>query len=108
MIRRPPRSTLFPYTTLFRSLDRRSKKVQPESFRQTSPHCVTFRRQDPQQTIQIQANKVKRFRLSTEGFGEVGTRMRMPAMVYRTLVAFGELLNLSGKNRTVSYIGAHK
>src|SRR2546427_8347310 len=24
MIRRPPRSTLFPYTTLFRSLDRRS------------------------------------------------------------------------------------
>src|SRR5256885_10922104 len=25
MIRRPPRSTLFPYTTLFRSLSRRSK-----------------------------------------------------------------------------------
>src|SRR5258708_26241536 len=25
MIRRPPRSTLFPYTTLFRSLDRRSR-----------------------------------------------------------------------------------
>src|SRR2546430_13504223 len=27
MIRRPPRSTLFPYTTLFRSLDRRSKAL---------------------------------------------------------------------------------
>src|SRR2546430_10116868 len=26
MIRRPPRSTLFPYTTLFRSLDRRSAR----------------------------------------------------------------------------------
>src|SRR2546422_6421168 len=26
MIRRPPRSTLFPYTTLFRSLDREIKK----------------------------------------------------------------------------------
>src|SRR5687768_18006003 len=25
MIRRPPRSTLFPYTTLFRSLDRRQR-----------------------------------------------------------------------------------
>src|SRR3712207_8131630 len=25
MIRRPPRSTLFPYTTLFRSMDRRSR-----------------------------------------------------------------------------------
>src|SRR2546422_6992792 len=27
MIRRPPRSTLFPYTTLFRSLDRRGPEV---------------------------------------------------------------------------------
>src|SRR5256885_3028376 len=26
MIRRPPRSTLFPYTTLFRSLDNRAEK----------------------------------------------------------------------------------
>src|SRR5947208_11614445 len=31
MIRRPPRSTLFPYTTLFRSLDQqRSQSHQPE------------------------------------------------------------------------------
>src|SRR2546426_7603615 len=30
MIRRPPRSTLFPYTTLFRSTDRRSR----------SPRCT--------------------------------------------------------------------
>src|SRR2546422_4567353 len=28
MIRRPPRSTLFPYTTLFRSLDPQSRVVQ--------------------------------------------------------------------------------
>src|SRR3712207_7015163 len=27
MIRRPPRSTLFPYTTLFRSLDRRATSI---------------------------------------------------------------------------------
>src|SRR3712207_7196854 len=27
MIRRPPRSTLFPYTTLFRSLDRDAQRV---------------------------------------------------------------------------------
>src|SRR5256885_13234258 len=27
MIRRPPRSTLFPYTTLFRSLQRRRRRV---------------------------------------------------------------------------------
>src|SRR3712207_7657614 len=30
MIRRPPRSTLFPYTTLFRSLTRRVKAVKTE------------------------------------------------------------------------------
>src|SRR5256885_12447420 len=30
MIRRPPRSTLFPYTTLFRSLSRQSKEGQME------------------------------------------------------------------------------
>src|SRR2546428_2102233 len=29
MIRRPPRSTLFPYTTLFRSLDARRAEGQP-------------------------------------------------------------------------------
>src|SRR5258708_31742327 len=29
MIRRPPRSTLFPYTTLFRSIQRRAHRVAP-------------------------------------------------------------------------------
>src|SRR2546426_6794852 len=35
MIRRPPRSTLFPYTTLFRS------HVRPESFERLLPELVT-------------------------------------------------------------------
>src|SRR2546421_6308115 len=30
MIRRPPRSTLFPYTTLFRSIDARQTGVRPD------------------------------------------------------------------------------
>src|SRR5256885_5594038 len=36
MIRRPPRSTLFPYTTLFRSLDTLAREL-----RQTHGHQVT-------------------------------------------------------------------
>src|SRR5207248_8142359 len=32
MIRRPPRSTLFPYTTLFRSAERRQKPVRHRIF----------------------------------------------------------------------------
>src|SRR5256885_8784247 len=31
MIRRPPRSTLFPYTTLFRSLERQSDTIVPDA-----------------------------------------------------------------------------
>src|SRR3712207_7267324 len=34
MIRRPPRSTLFPYTTLFRSLARRSQADEPTPMRE--------------------------------------------------------------------------
>src|SRR3989454_12403030 len=33
MIRRPPRSTLFPYTTLFRSLPRRRRRARPAAVR---------------------------------------------------------------------------
>src|SRR2546426_9131092 len=36
MIRRPPRSTLFPYTTLFRSLLQRRRLQNSFSFRQSS------------------------------------------------------------------------
>src|SRR3989449_4617217 len=31
MIRRPPRSTLFPYTTLFRSMPDEAKKARPDA-----------------------------------------------------------------------------
>src|SRR2546426_5574665 len=34
MIRRPPRSTLFPYTTLFRSRNTRGEEERPMIFRQ--------------------------------------------------------------------------
>src|SRR3712207_8283393 len=38
MIRRPPRSTLFPYTTLFRSLDREPAcSIEPSSLLKTGP-----------------------------------------------------------------------
>src|SRR2546429_4388424 len=38
MIRRPPRSTLFPYTTLFRSVPRRWRSASPESL--ASVDCI--------------------------------------------------------------------
>src|SRR2546425_7290567 len=38
MIRRPPRSTLFPYTTLFRSCRTRPNNLKVLSY-QSRPHC---------------------------------------------------------------------
>src|SRR2546425_3486258 len=42
MIRRPPRSTLFPYTTLFRSLRNRSDSPPPLSQRQRRRPTQSF------------------------------------------------------------------
>src|SRR3712207_6999635 len=53
MIRRPPRSTLFPYTTLFRSRPRRGRRRPPrydrcrESLRRGAQHPARRRRQRP-------------------------------------------------------------
>src|SRR3712207_8584026 len=42
MIRRPPRSTLFPYTTLFRSyLGRRARRTPPPGVARHGAHRVT-------------------------------------------------------------------
>src|SRR2546430_10136203 len=43
MIRRPPRSTLFPYTTLFRSTTRRCKKPKLLIARAAAPMFSGFR-----------------------------------------------------------------
>src|SRR3712207_1776269 len=43
MIRRPPRSTLFPYTTLFRSTDATQEQTDVDSFRVLEPRADGFR-----------------------------------------------------------------
>src|SRR5688572_32266073 len=60
MIRRPPRSTLFPYTTLFRSPASRPRLVrlrmrsQPKQSRQTRP-CLTSRHRSEEHTSELQS-----------------------------------------------------
>src|SRR3712207_7243529 len=39
MIRRPPRSTLFPYTTLFRSAQRWRKELEWQVLQNLTTHC---------------------------------------------------------------------
>src|SRR5688572_31316325 len=48
MLRRPPRSTLFPYTTLFRSADRAGRGVRPQDVQPRPRHPrVAQARRDP-------------------------------------------------------------
>src|SRR3712207_7068115 len=47
MIRRPPRSTLFPYTTLFRSVARQGGEPEESGGKQTWPNGRTTSRRFP-------------------------------------------------------------
>src|SRR2546430_6851765 len=68
MIRRPPRSTLFPYTTLFRSLSSPESFVWveppgPESVSERSPKFTTHRSEEHTSELQSQSNLVCRLLL---------------------------------------------
>src|SRR2546430_16799700 len=66
MIRRPPRSTLFPYTTLFRSLQRERalREHARLHFHQSAGHLVPQRRSEEHTSeLQSQSNLVCRLLL---------------------------------------------
>src|SRR2546430_13642900 len=75
MIRRPPRSTLFPYTTLFRSPGFRSRLARPRDGPE-APHLfargLIERRQERSEEhtseLQSQSNLVCRLLLAKKGF----------------------------------------
>src|SRR5688572_31981044 len=64
MIRRPPRSTLFPYTTLFRSWPSRSRSTSTRSARARSSRAVWWTRSEEHTSeLQSQSNLVCRLLL---------------------------------------------
>src|SRR5260221_3006245 len=72
MIRRPPRSTLFPYTTLFRSLDLRWRTAHLPEDRgvggrsaRTGPHRLCLHRSE-EQTSELQSHSDSESRLLLE------------------------------------------
>src|SRR2546430_9034106 len=77
MIRRPPRSTLFPYTTLFRSfaghyLDGRSAARQPATIRLTAT-----RSEEHTSELQSQSNLVCRLLLDKKTDAEIEDACRL-------------------------------
>src|SRR2546430_11153921 len=61
MIRRPPRSTLFPYTTLFRSAARTATATWPRHWR--CPRTAMLRSEEHTSELQSQSNLVCRLLL---------------------------------------------
>src|SRR5258708_20449362 len=53
MIRRPPRSTLFPYTTLFRSVERWPSSARMEA--RSQPRCTNISWRSEEHTSELQS-----------------------------------------------------
>src|SRR2546430_4851708 len=63
MIRRPPRSTLFPYTTLFRSVAERGVDAVGEIERRRAARQIDHRSEEHTSELQSQSNLVCRLLL---------------------------------------------
>src|SRR5258708_26426513 len=88
MIRRPPRSTLFPYTTLFRSLDREFQRLYPEQYAATVSGDQMYR--DTQERWKNTLNGLQ-------------TTMQMQAQASQNLSDDeGVLADLLGKNQSAA------
>src|SRR2546422_1722325 len=80
MIRRPPRSTLFPYTTLFRSFDYGGRSVVVSGDTRPSPNLVTQARGADVLVHEAQANAVVRIMAdarSEEHTSELQSRLHL-------------------------------
>src|SRR5437762_7216259 len=91
MLRRPPRSTLFPYTTLFRSGALHRREIQPHDGRAV-PRPARGSRAGPQTTLAVAA-----------GYGVVAVRDGCRAAA----IGFGGLdrksTRLNSSHRCISY-----
>src|SRR2546430_7223096 len=82
MIRRPPRSTLFPYTTLFRSVDEKGRLAVPAQFRRQLPEGSfisigqdgVLRSEEHTSELQSQSNLVCRLLLEKKKKTQIHTQ----------------------------------
>src|SRR5690349_21897977 len=72
MIRRPPRSTLFPYTTLFRSVVEGAGKVEAEARRKKQQSVPTQRSEEHTSELQSRRDLVCRLLLEKKKTGKPG------------------------------------
>src|SRR2546430_11238564 len=77
MIRRPPRSTLFPYTTLFRSCWRGRRSRDTFSGIACAPAETRFRSEEHTSELQSQSNLVCRLLLEKKKKNQLPTATRL-------------------------------
>src|SRR2546422_5913623 len=94
MIRRPPRSTLFPYTTLFRSLARQRihgrghREVRlPGTGRADADHDVVPRDRSEEHTSELQSRLHLVCRLLLEKKKKITTKMQRGTAVFKRACA---------------------
>src|SRR2546430_8782780 len=84
MIRRPPRSTLFPYTTLFRSMEALLPKLGlRETVAEVTPAAGTKRSEEHTSELQSQSNLVCRLLLEKKKtvVDRAGKRWKLPTQI---------------------------
>src|SRR2546427_8007327 len=93
MIRRPPRSTLFPYTTLFRSLRWQGCRVRQyrDARCQRPLHELLGRSEEHTSELQSQSNLVCRLLLEKKKHTRMSfiTRLYITVFVASTSIVFG-------------------
>src|SRR2546422_1426533 len=78
MIRRPPRSTLFPYTTLFRSLTQRWSKVSYLCSHPRRQRTTLSRQDEPRSPPhEVNCNSNEEHRRSEEHTSELQSRLHL-------------------------------
>src|SRR2546427_7738178 len=98
MIRRPPRSTLFPYTTLFRSIKYLRDGVQDYEYVQSLKNCgqssFALRSEEHTSELQSQSNLVCRLLLEKKKKTQ-HNKYRLSVYDMHTLRQIGQCLTLS-------------
>src|SRR5256885_7481716 len=93
MIRRPPRSTLFPYTTLFRS---RGKKVSPQRLHQNFFLPCNHRSEEHTSELQSPCNLVCRLLLEKKK-KKINTLPKLTIIVNNTLYMTSSPVHLTSR-----------
>src|SRR2546422_10564117 len=104
MIRRPPRSTLFPYTTLFRSLGQRSGATGKEPCKDGGAYQCQGYQQRRDYTAPMSAREFASaigdcIRSSTDGLVSQGSLQVVSKSLYRRVALLRILLQRFGDNR---------